>query len=285
MGWVESGQAWGERAADWAYLMEPYARRANDALFDRAGVGPGTRLLDIACGSGYAASVAAGRGAEVAGLDASEALIAIARARTPGGDFRVGDMFALPFDDDRFDVATSFNGIWKGCEDALAEARRVVRPGGLVGFSFWGSPKRLGLLPFFATLLELSPPGHVDATLNQGDTGRPGVAEQMLADAGLEFVGPGNRAGRQRVARPRPGGPGARLRRAVLAGPAGGWLRPVRRGDPRGNPPAVHRRSRRPDRLRVRLDHRTGPQRLRSAQNHLICTAHPLNRSLAPRVH
>jgi SAM-dependent methyltransferase len=191
MGWVESGQAWGDRAADWAYLVEPYARRANDALFDRAGVGPGTRLLDIACGSGYAASVAAGRGATVAGLDASEALIAIARARTPGGDFRVGDMFALPFEDDCFDVATSFNGIWKGCEDALREAGRVVRPGGLAGFSFWGSPKRLGLLPFFATMVELSPPGHVDATLNQGDTGRPGVAEQMLAGAGLEFVARG----------------------------------------------------------------------------------------------
>jgi SAM-dependent methyltransferase len=147
-----------------------------------------TRLLDIACGSGYAASVAAGRGATVAGLDASEALIAIAQARTPDADFRVGDMFELPFEDDRFDVATSFNGIWKGCEDTLREARRVVRPGGLVGFSFWGSPKRLGLLPYFATLLELSPTDHVDATLNQGGTGRPGVAEQMLADAGLEFV-------------------------------------------------------------------------------------------------
>lgn len=188
MGWIESGEAWGERAADWACLVEPYARRANDALFDRGGVGPGTRLLDIACGSGYAASVAAGRGATVAGLDASDALIAIAQARTPGADFRVGDMFELPFEDDRFDVATSFNGIWKGCEDALREARRVVRPGGLVGFSFWGSPKRLGLLPYFATLLELSPADHVDATLNQGDTGRPGVAEQMLADAGLEFA-------------------------------------------------------------------------------------------------
>jgi SAM-dependent methyltransferase len=112
--------------------MEPYARRANDALFDRAGVGPGTRLLDIACGSGYAASVAAGRGATVAGLDASEALIAIARARTPGADFRVGDMFALPFGDDDFDVATSFNGIWKGCEEARwspTQHDHAVRPG------------------------------------------------------------------------------------------------------------------------------------------------------------
>ncbi len=191
MSWIESGQAWGERAVDWAYLMEPYARRANDALFDQAGVGPRTRLLDIACGSGYAASVAAGRGAMVAGLDASEALIAIARARTPDADFRVGDMFDLPFEDGQFDVATSFNGIWQGCEDALREARRVVRPGGLVGFTFWGSPKRLGLLAYFAALLELSPPGHVDATLNQGGTGRPGVAEQMLAAAGLEFAGRG----------------------------------------------------------------------------------------------
>ena len=35
MGWAESGQAWGERAADWAYLIGPNARRANDVLFDR----------------------------------------------------------------------------------------------------------------------------------------------------------------------------------------------------------------------------------------------------------
>jgi ubiquinone/menaquinone biosynthesis C-methylase UbiE len=188
MGWAESGRAWGERALDWAYLVEPYARRVNDALFDRAAVGSGTRLLDIACGSGYAAGVAAGRGAEVAGLDASEALIEIAKARTPAGDFRVGDMYALPFADDSFDVATSFNGIWKGCDDALREARRVVRPGGLVGLTFWGSPKRLGLLPFFAAILELSPADHAEATLNQGDTGRPGVAEQMLRAADLKFV-------------------------------------------------------------------------------------------------
>ena len=66
------------------------------------------------------------RGAVASGLDASEALVAIARARTPSGDFRVGDMFALPFADAAFDVATSFNGIWKGCEGALA--RSPARP-------------------------------------------------------------------------------------------------------------------------------------------------------------
>lgn len=188
MGWTESGDAWGESALDWAYLFEPYARPANEQLFDRLGVREGTRLLDIACGSGYAAAVAGGRGAQVSGLDASEALVAIARTRSPAADLRVGDMFALPFADGAFDAASSFNGIWKGCEGALAEARRVVRPGGLVGFTFWGSPKRMGLLPYFATLVQLSPQDHASATLDQGDTGRPGVAEQMVAEAGLELV-------------------------------------------------------------------------------------------------
>jgi hypothetical protein len=49
----------------------------------------------------------------------------------------------------------------------------------------------MGLLPYFAALLELSPADHIDATVSQADTGRPGVAEQMLADASLEFAGRG----------------------------------------------------------------------------------------------
>ena len=97
--WEEAGRAWGLRPADWAYLFEPYARPANEVIFDRLGVGEGTRLLDIACGSGLAAQTAARRGAAVTGIDASDALVTIARARTAGGDFRVGDMFALPFPD------------------------------------------------------------------------------------------------------------------------------------------------------------------------------------------
>lgn len=188
MGWEQSGEAWGARAPDWAYLMEPYARPANDAVFDRTGVSAGTTLLDIACGSGYAAMVAARRGAVVSGLDAAERLLVIARARTPDGDFRLGDMFALPFADDTFDVATSFNGIWAGCEAALVEAARVVKPGGSFGMTFWGSPKRLGLMPYFLTVAALSPQDHVQATLGQAETGRPGVAEAMFAEAGIAVL-------------------------------------------------------------------------------------------------
>ena len=183
--WKEAGQAWGARSTDWAYLFETYARPANELVFDRMSVGSGVRLLDIACGSGLAAQSASRRAAVVSGLDASEALVDIARARTPHGDFRVGDMFALPFPDASFDVATSFNGIWKGCDAALHEARRVLTPAGKLGLTFWGNLEHLGLLPYFSKVIELSPPSHGAASVQQGDTGRAGVAEAMLASAGF----------------------------------------------------------------------------------------------------
>ena len=189
--WREAGRAWGARAVEWAYLFEPYVRPANVCLFDELGVGPATRLLDVACGSGLAVQVAAERGADVAGIDAAEGLIGVARARTPAADLRVGDMFALPFADGSFDVVTSFNGIWKGCDEAVREARRVMRPGGRLGLTFWGDYDRLGLMPYFLKVIELSPVAHGAATVEQGDTGQPGVVEEMLRSAGFEPTGRG----------------------------------------------------------------------------------------------
>jgi SAM-dependent methyltransferase len=168
--------------------MESYARPANEDVFDRVGVTAGTRLLDIACGSGYAAMIAASRGAIVSGLDAAERLLDIARLRTPSGEFRAGDMFDLPFETATFDAATSFNGIWAGCDAAVVEAARVVRPGGRLGMTFWGSAKRLGLMPYFMTVIALSPQDHVDETLGQAETGRPGVAEAMFESAGVQVL-------------------------------------------------------------------------------------------------
>jgi ubiquinone/menaquinone biosynthesis C-methylase UbiE len=182
--WREAGEAWGNRAADWAYLWEPYARSANRAVFDQLAVAEGTRLLDIACGSGFAAHLASERGATVSGIDASAGLVTIARARTPNGDFRVGDMFALPFPDASFDAATSFNGIWKGCEGALLEARRVLVPGGRLGLTFWGRFEHLGLMPYFLKVIELSEATHAAASMEQGDS--QNVMEEMLKATGFE---------------------------------------------------------------------------------------------------
>lgn len=182
--WMEAGRGWGARAKEWAYQFEPYALAANHVLLDELGVGDGTAYLDIACGSGLAVSVAARRGALVSGLDASAALIDIARARTPPGDLRIGDMFALPFDDGRFDVVTSFNGIWSGCDDALREARRVLAADGRLGMTYWGSFDRMGLLPYFMKIIELSPESHQSATIDIGETAD--VVEAMLGRTGFD---------------------------------------------------------------------------------------------------
>lgn len=183
--WRAAGRAWGARAKEWAYLFEPYARPANYLLLDELAVGDGTRYLDVACGSGLAANIAASRGASVSGIDAAATLIDIALARTPEGDFRVGDMFDLPFPDDAFDVVTSFNGIWNECENALREARRVLTHDGQVGMTFWGPHGRMGLLPYFIAIIEHSPPSHQIATVSLGETAN--VAEDMLSSTGFKL--------------------------------------------------------------------------------------------------
>ncbi|HEY5864837.1 MAG TPA: class I SAM-dependent methyltransferase [Candidatus Tectomicrobia bacterium] len=188
MPWQDVDVGWGRRAPEAAYLFEKMHWREYGHILDQAGVTSGRRHLDIACGSGLAIQLAHERGAIVSGLDASERLVAIARARTPSADIRVGDMFHLPFDDHSFDVATSCRGIWGNCLDALREARRVVRPGGTIALSFWGHQKKMQAYPLFAVL------GRTNQAERQHTTsivkiGLPGAAEQFMTEAGIE-VGP-----------------------------------------------------------------------------------------------
>jgi arsenite methyltransferase len=105
----------------------------------RAAIGlePGERVLDIGSGPGFLAAEMAeevGPEGRVVGVDPSETMLAMARARAPGAttEFRSGDALALPFPDESFDVAVSTQ-VYEYVEDvatALAEARRVLRPGG-----------------------------------------------------------------------------------------------------------------------------------------------------------
>ena len=64
--WEEAGEAWGSRSRDWSCLYEHYSLDILVALLPRLGIGPGTALLDVACGSGLAIRVAGGMGADVA---------------------------------------------------------------------------------------------------------------------------------------------------------------------------------------------------------------------------
>lgn len=94
------------------------------------------------------------------GIDASAGLVAIARARLPAADIRVGELEELPFTDGTFDVVTGFNSFQYAADrvHGLAEAGRVTKPGGCVVAAVWGAPERCEAGAYLAALGKLMPP-------------------------------------------------------------------------------------------------------------------------------
>jgi SAM-dependent methyltransferase len=188
----EQRELWSAAPRDWAEIAEPQ----NEALFlrllDACDVGGGTRLLDVACGSGFALALAAARGAHVAGVDVTPALLAIARERAPGGDLREAGMDALPFPAASFDVVTGVNGFQFALAPAVAlrEAARVLVPGGRLGAATFAEPERNE-----GTALHLAMKALVDEPADDGYTpyalsSAQGL-ERALRDAGLEIAAGG----------------------------------------------------------------------------------------------
>jgi uncharacterized peroxidase-related enzyme len=182
--WREVDEGWGRRAADFATLLEPSNCREYVALHHHLGIGPGDRVLDIACGAGLAVELATVLGAICSGLDASSRLIAVARDRNPRADLRVGDMLDLPWPDASFDIVTSFRGIWGTTPEAVAEAHRVLIPGGRLGITVWGhikgSPGAWSVQP-----LALASAPKVKHQAAMVALGRTGAGEALLAQCGF----------------------------------------------------------------------------------------------------
>jgi len=159
-----NARLWGARARDWANIQEATCRTVYQAVLERLGVGPGTRYLDVGCGAGGAVELAAALGANVSGIDATGALLAIARERTPHGDFHTGDMELLPFADAAFDVVTGFNSFQYAANPsvALAEAGRVTKSDGVIVVMTWGVPDGMqaaSLVGALRPLMPAPPPG------------------------------------------------------------------------------------------------------------------------------
>ena len=179
------GPLWGARPADWA-LSEDQQTPTYEAALDQVEIGPGSRVLEIGCGVGSFLQLVESRGAEGHGIDASEALIEMARSRLPGVDLRVGEMQALPYDDDAFHLVAGFNTFFFADDmvAALREARRVAKPGAAVVVQVWGRHDHCTLEAVKDVVRPLLPPRPADAPPDP-DLAEPGPLEQLAAAAGL----------------------------------------------------------------------------------------------------
>jgi demethylmenaquinone methyltransferase/2-methoxy-6-polyprenyl-1,4-benzoquinol methylase len=126
--------------------------RWRERAADLARVGPGSRALDVATGTGDLAIELASRGAEVVGSDFSEGMLDVARRKAPGLTWEQGNALALPYPDASFDAATvgfgarNFSDLGQG----LREMSRVVRPGGRVVVLEITTPQKPPLSTFFS---------------------------------------------------------------------------------------------------------------------------------------
>ena len=186
------GELWSHGARDWARLVEPHYGPLYEAVHDRLGIRSEVRLLDVGCGPGGSAQLAAGRGARVAGLDASPDSIEVARERSPAGDFRVGDMESLPWPDGSFDAVTGFNSFPFAGNPvaALAEARRVLVGEGKLGIVVFLPPEKSQQTRIMAAIGALAPPQSLGGP-GPFALSAPGAAESALQAAGLRPIDAG----------------------------------------------------------------------------------------------
>lgn len=179
----EHQDGWSAVAADWAALWAPSGEPARRVLLDATRTGPGTRLLDVGCGSGELLALAAGRGAVVAGADPAPGMVALARDRAPGADVREAGVEHLPWPDGAFDVATVVNALGFADDDvaALREVARVLVPGGRLALAGWaeGACNDLDVIERAVARAAGEEPSE------DPDLRRPGGRERLLAEAGL----------------------------------------------------------------------------------------------------
>jgi SAM-dependent methyltransferase len=159
-------------AGDYDYFsryMETDAR----SFYDRLNVPPGAHLLDVACGSGQLALIAARDGVRVTGVDIAESLIERASARAAAEElparFHVADAESLPFPDGCFDVVVSLIGaMFAPRPDLVAsELVRVCLPGGTIAMANWTAEGFVGKL--FRTIAKFIAPSGMPSPLLWGN--------------------------------------------------------------------------------------------------------------------
>jgi len=186
-------------ATSYAQHFDPaFGRRFAERALDALVVVRGGRVLDVACGTGVFARLAAhvvGPSGEVVGIDPSAIAVTTARRIDPTSivDWRPWDDGGLPFDDGAFDVVACQHALhqFPDADEILQEMRRVLAPGGRLGITTWGPIEEN---PAFAAQLDatvkagLDHSGVVESLLESFAWHRSGDLEQLARRAGLVDV-------------------------------------------------------------------------------------------------
>ena len=182
---------WEARAGSYGFLS-PMTRRVGGTVLGLAEVGPGRQVLDVGSGPGDLAAAAAALGADTVGMDVAPSMVRRAAITHPSIPFRLGSFEAIPAGPGTFDAVVGnfvFNHVGRP-DVALAESRRVLRPGGWLALSTWDAPhlnRLLGImLDAVASAGATPPPGLPDGPTNfRTDAELRGLFER----AGFEQVG------------------------------------------------------------------------------------------------
>src|SRR5688500_8479899 len=183
------GKLWSTAPQYWAQHFEPGFIPMYKNVLNQLKLNDELNLLDAGCGSGLFSSLAIESGAEVTGIDAAPGLLELARRRNQQNNFLEEDLEDLPFPDNHFDVVTGFNSFqYAGdFENALLEAKRVLKPGGRLVIGIWAKPEMSDatvILKAIGTLLPPPPPG----TPGPFALSEDGKMESILKKAELELV-------------------------------------------------------------------------------------------------
>ena len=143
---------WAERAASYE-IITPVTNQAIEPILASFGDLSGKRLLEVASGPGHLASRAASLGANIDGVDFAASMVERAQARYPNVQFSEGNAENLEYEINTFDgVICAFGLLHLEHPDlAIAEAFRVLKPGGLYTFTVWCPPEQGG--DFFGFLM------------------------------------------------------------------------------------------------------------------------------------